>query len=163
MADVGNFDDVGCFCPAGPAPPSPLLEVARGPNPNSTGPDFGIDVDALTDVPLDWALCQGLRNLGNALGRRLRTVLGALGSDPNYGFDLRDMLNAGIDASRFGAFRGQVVAECEKDPRVDSVSQVNFDYNQATQQLSVGLSVQTGAGRFDLIVPIARTGTAVAA
>jgi phage baseplate assembly protein W len=147
-APVGTVP--ACTCPD---PVAPLAEVARGANTNF-GPDVGIDVDALTDVPLDWSLCSGLRNLGNALGRRLRTVLGALASDPNYGFDLRDMLNAGVDASRLSALRGQVVAEIEKDQRVNAVSTIDFTYDGGTQALSIALSVETAVGPFDLIVPV---------
>lgn len=167
MANYGGYadDTIGDFCaslraPVGtvpvchcPDPIVPLFEVARGTAPN-TGPDFGVDVDALTDVPLDWSLCSGLRNLGNALARRLSTVLGALASDPNYGFDLRDMLNAGVDETRLSSMRGQIVAEIEKDPRVDSVSSIDFDYNQSTQLLNVALEVETAVGPFALIIPI---------
>lgn len=147
-----------CHCPD---PVAPLLDTPRSTAPVGTG-EFGIDVDAVTDVPLDWALCSGLRNLGNALARRLGTVLGALASDPNYGFDLRDMLVAGVDQSTFGAFRGQIVAEIEKDERVSAVSSIDFDFDDGTQQLAISIEVETALGPFSMVVQVASGSRAAA-
>ncbi len=144
-APVGTVPACNC-----PEPVPPLSEVPNASSAPNLGPDYGVDVDAISDVPLRWNLCKGFRNLGNALARRLSTLRGALASDPSYGFDVRDMLSSGQTASAIGQLKSNIIAECEKDPRVQSIEDCSVAFNTGTNALTVKISGVGASGPFDL-------------
>lgn len=113
--------------------------------------DLGTDIDFTTDIGLRWNLATGRRNLGNALARRLSTPRGTLDYDPDYGFDLRDSLSAGLTRTQLAQLRASIVDECEKDERVDNCD-ADVIYNPFTSGLTVNLTVTTADGPFDLIL-----------
>lgn len=113
--------------------------------------DLGTDLDLTTDLGLRWNLVTGNKNLGRALARRLSTPRGALPWDPNYGFDLRDSLNAGLTQTQLSQLRGAVSSECEKDERVLRCD-ADVSYNARTSSLTVGLTITTATGPFSLIL-----------
>jgi hypothetical protein len=113
--------------------------------------DLGTDVYVVSDIGLRWDLASGRKNLGAAIARRLSTPRGMLPWDPNYGFDLRDMLNGSMTATEISKGRGATAAECEKEERVLGAA-VNFDFNFATSSLRVDVHLDTADGPFDLIL-----------
>jgi len=154
MADVGDFEDVPCDCPPAPGPAAPPVLIDPQSSGNLSGPGrFGIDVDAILDVPLRWNLASGTRNLGNNLARRLGTVLGSMPDDPNYGFDLRDMLNGGFTPSQLGQLRAGVVAECLKDPRVQDCDAA-FSWNSPLAAFTATLTIATADGTFTFVLGV---------
>lgn len=106
---------------------------------------LGTDLDVTTDIPLRWNLVTGNKNLGRALARRLSTPRGTLPWDPNYGFDLRGSLNAGLTQTELSQLRGAISSECEKDERVASAS-ADVTYNYATSSLTVNITVTPVTG-----------------
>jgi phage baseplate assembly protein W len=77
---------------------------------------FGVDISR--DLR---GYTRGTVNLIDALRRRLETPRGALFYDPDYGFDLRQYVQAAFDDAL--RFEGEsfIETECYKDERVDSV------------------------------------------
>jgi hypothetical protein len=160
MADVGDFAFDACDCPP-PVVATPPVLVDPQSSGNLSGPGrFGIDVDAVLDVPLRWNLASGTRNLGNNLARRLGTVLGSMPDDPNYGFDLRDMLNGGFTPTQLGQLRASVVAECLKDPRVQDC-QAAFSWNSPQAAFTATLTITTADGVFTFVLGVSDVSVAL--
>lgn len=107
--------------------------------------DLGTDLLVTTDIGLRWNLAAGKQNVGCALARRLSTPRGALDWDPNYGFDLRHSLGAGLTQTQLSQLRGSVNAECEKDERVQRCD-AGFGYDPTTSALTLNLLVTPSAG-----------------
>lgn len=106
-----------------PAPTrEPLIIV-----PSTAPAQAGVDIDCVADVTPQFLLASGIRNLANALLRRLTTPRGGLFYDADYGLDLRDYLNAGLTDGEIGALAGAVGLELEKDERV-AAAEVSLSY-----------------------------------
>lgn len=113
--------------------------------------DLGIDVQVTTDLAPVWGIASGKLNLACAIVRRLTTPRGGLFYDPDYGLDVRSYLNAGFTQAGVEALRASIVAEVEKDPRVDSCG-AEMVFNFATGRMSITLTVLTADGPFDLVL-----------
>ncbi len=98
--------------------------------------DLGSDFAGILDIDAALTVVSGWRNLGNALGRRLTTANGALFYDPDYGYDLRSLLNAAIrDTTQIA---NRIIKEMLKDKRVDSATaNVLFDGNTLTAHVGI--------------------------
>jgi hypothetical protein len=112
---------------------------------------FGRDVYLVDDLAPVWGVAEGKLNLAAAIARRLGTPLGGLFYDPEYGFDLRLLLNAGLTPADESAALGAIIAQCEKDPRVESAD-VTFDLTLATGGLDIIVELETAEGPFNLIL-----------
>jgi hypothetical protein len=84
--------------------------------------DLGSDFAGILDVDAALTVVSGWRNLGNALGRRLTTANGALFYDPDYGYDLRSLLNAALRNTTHIASR--IIQEMLKDTRVQKATAI---------------------------------------
>lgn len=87
--------------------------------------DFGSDFSGFTDIDENWSFISGdfsapkpnsATALTQALARRLTTPNGALWYDPNYGYDLRELVSSTRAPESVEA---RIEAECRKDRRVD--------------------------------------------
>lgn len=91
------------------------------PAPTAFGPfDAGTDIDCSVDPGRSFAVADGVRNLGNALARRLTTPRGQLISDPGYGADIRRYLSAGVTEAQLARVKSEVAAEVSQDERVQN-------------------------------------------
>jgi hypothetical protein len=95
---------------------------------------YGSDLSCITDC--DDHMSEVEENspqaVGEALARRLSTphgqilndeeLLVAVGEDPDYGHNLSNLLNVGIDAIEIMAHQDLSAAECMKDDRVSSAA-----------------------------------------
>lgn len=113
--------------------------------------DYGTDIELLDDIGLRWNLVSGQTNLAMAIVRRLSTTRGALYYDLSYGFNLLGALNRTYTTSELAALRSQIVAEVEKDPRVDRCV-ASVLVGQST--LTVELSIESADGPFDLVLGV---------
>lgn len=126
-----------CNCP--PSAFTPLTDTPRSSVPPGTA-DMGVDVDAVQDVPLRWALCNGYRNLGNALARRV--------------LFLKDYLNAGLTQEQINQLQGRVSTAVAADPRVQSVSKVQLLFSLSAQTMTCNIWVQTAGGPFGYVMKV---------
>jgi hypothetical protein len=113
---IPNFDMQTMMFSGDTNPVRDALVVVPSTAPN----EVGIDIDCVTDIDPQLSLAYGIRNLGNALLRRLITPRGSLLYDPDYGLDLRAYLNAGLSDGEVTGLAGAVALELEKDERVAS-------------------------------------------
>ncbi len=101
-------------------------------------------------MPLRWSIVSGRPSLANNIVRRLTTQTGSLPDDPNYGFDLRLYLSAGLTPGGVNRLRGQIVDQVGADPLVQSVDTVTFLFNQNSFQITIGIT--DAQGPFDLVL-----------
>lgn len=82
---------------------------------------YGGDLSCTDDLTADMVELDGSDPVVVAQSnyRRLRTPRGALPDDPNYGFDLVELLNRGLTVRSVQEIEGQVRGELEKDDRND--------------------------------------------
>lgn len=113
--------------------------------------DYGTDIEHLYDLGLRWGLVSGQANLAMAIVRRLSTVRGTLYYDESYGFNLLDALNQSFSRADLAALRSQIVAEVEKDQRVDSCV---CGLVVGQDSLTVTLVIQSALGPFDLVLGV---------
>lgn len=113
--------------------------------------DYGTDVYAVTDLDPAFGLVSGVTGLAQALARRLITPRGLLGDDPNYGSDLRDRLQDGLDAGGVSGVKQAVEAECAKDERVAS-ARADVSFSSTTNTLSIKVAVEPVEGRTFVLV-----------
>ena len=80
--------------------------------------NFGVSIDGTVDSAKTWAISSGIKNLGNAIARRLTTESGSLFYDLAYGYDIRSLLGAPItDQVRQNAAR-KIEEQCAQDERI---------------------------------------------
>jgi hypothetical protein len=113
--------------------------------------DLGTDVALTTDLAPVWGMVNGKTNLAMALYRRLTTPRGGLFYDPDYGYDLRDLLNANLAAADISRARGEIAAECLKDERVQAATVV-LTFEPRAKSLTIAIEIESTIGPFDLVL-----------
>lgn len=127
-----------------PGPP-----VGPDTTPDPTVRERGDDLDVRTDVSrTSFSLAAGVRNIGNALARRLITPRGGLLYDPSYGTDIRAYVNAGFTASKLAQLASEIETEVLKDARVASAA---VAVQIAGSSMTISLTVDLAQGPFELI------------
>lgn len=125
---------------------------------------YGVDIDCLSGIGFVLGLASGLRNLANALGRRLITPRGGLFYDPDYGFDVRSYLNVALTRSKQGELVSGIEDECRKDARVQNVVALVTQIGSPLVDLVINLQITPAAGpTFPLIISIADLVTGLSA
>lgn len=104
---------------------------------------FGTDLSCVGDLTESMAEVDPMSpvGLGEALVRRCDCPRGQLPDDPNYGIDLRGMLNRGTTADEIRRSAAQTRGELLKDDRVDTLS-VRVAPAPDGSELDITLSVQ---------------------
>lgn len=101
---------------------------------------YGTDLRCVDDVREDLAEVDPFSTLaiGEALARRLMTPRGQLLDDPEYGYDIRGLLNRGADAATLRDMASPIRNEVTKDDRVaDATVTVTAVGTQLTVQIQV--------------------------
>lgn len=107
--------------------------------------DYGIDISCVSGLDPNFTLVTGVRVVAEALARRLTTARGSLFYAPDYGTDVREILNARIDQRRLDAWRTRIEAECRKDDRVDTVAaKLRFTASSSTLAIAVAGTLKGG-------------------
>lgn len=112
--------------------------------------DVGQDIACITDVGATLSLARGIRNIGNAIARRLITPRGGLFYDPNYGLDVRAYLNAGFTASVRAQIQSDVASEVSKDPRVEGAT-VTVAQDLATAGMQIAILCELAEGPYEFV------------
>jgi hypothetical protein len=118
--------------------------------------DTGGDIDIVTDLAGPYMrIATGLRNIGNALARRLTTPRGGLFYDPDYGLDVRDYLSAGMTPQQLSAIQGDITNEVSKDERIDNPV-VTVVQNLAAATMRITIACDLATGPFTFIVGVSQ-------
>jgi hypothetical protein len=157
LADLPYWEAGANFCTCVDEAPTMLGDVT-GPGVIEAVSDseLGQDIDVISDLRPSFVLCSGFRNLGNAIARRLSTPAGALaaiGDDPDYGYDIRGMLNAESTEDEISRIGQDIEAEIMKEDRVQSADVVST-FTWAAYDLAVEINILTKSGPFRLILGV---------
>jgi phage baseplate assembly protein W len=120
--------------------------------------DFGTDLSCTDDLDPAMAEVSGITLLAQAIYRRLTTPRGALWEDPDYGFDVRELLSSTMTPAQIASIPGQVRTEVQKDERIQSAD-VRVMRTTALE-LEIGITCVTELGPFSLVLSV--TAAAVA-
>lgn len=107
------------------------------------------------DLSMPSYMASGNQVVAEAVLRRWTTSRGQLIDDPNYGFNVMDLVSADLGPKDIAYAQQQLAAEAEKDERVRSAS-VNVALTVAGL-LTISASVVTAAGPFRLVVAVSAT------
>lgn len=111
------------------------LERVIDPPPEPLG--YGGDLDCIIDCTEDYAELDGdtPRGIAQAIARRYCTPRGGLLDDPDYGCDVRGMLNHATTQASLRSLQTRMKNEAAKDERVERADIV-VTYDSATSSLS---------------------------
>lgn len=116
--------------------------------------DYGSDFSCSSDLDFDLSLTSKRRSLGESVARRLGTSAGYLFYDPNFGYNVTDLIGrAGVVPQVVAA---NVQNELVKDERInDAVATVTLN----ADRLTILCEVQDDDGPFDMTFTVEqRTG-----
>ncbi len=100
-------------------------------------------------------MATGNQVVAEAVLRRWTTGRGELIDDPNYGFNVMDLVSADLSPKDIAYAQQQLAAEAQKDERVRSASVVLTPHADGTLDLTA--SIVTAAGPFRLVVAVSAT------
>jgi len=118
-----------------------------------TQPDFGSCWSCVTDVVMPSTMATGFRCVAEAVARRWQTPRGGLVDDPNYGFDLTDLVGEDLDVRTLSRYADSAAAEATKDERVQRAS---VQLSLVGGLLMVVGAIETAAGPFRLVVAVSQ-------
>jgi hypothetical protein len=101
--------------------------------------DLGTDVSTFPDLDVTGRKITGARVVAECCLRRLTTQADTLGYDPDFGYDLRDLLNEDFSDSELRRHEARAAIEVEKDERIRRAD-VTLTLNHATHTLTVRIT-----------------------
>jgi phage baseplate assembly protein W len=123
---------------------------------------YGYDISTFVDGDLDpaWVVQTDPRVvLGEAVARRLTTPPDTLPDDPEYGFDVRQLLEADLDETDLAQARAQIALQAEADERVQVAAEVTVTL--LNERLTVRVRLLSAASPFTLVLTADRLTTSV--
>lgn len=135
--------------PAGPTPAQPDVD------------DFGSDLSCATDITADAAELAGddPRIVAESDVRRLTTDRSTLPDDPDFGWNLEQLIQKPMTPAEVATVAGQVRGELIKDDRHETLNV--WTTGQTTSNLIVHVRGTTAKGPFRLVMAITDAGVAV--
>lgn len=117
--------------------------------------DFGTDVSTFPVFDVTGRTISGVRAVAECSLRRFTTPHGSLEYDPDFGRDMRDLLNDDFDDADLPAEAGAAEAELEKDERVLTAN-VTLDLDRSASSLTLSAGGTLADGRpFQFVLAIA--------
>jgi hypothetical protein len=116
-------------------------------------PDFGLDVSCLPDLDPSFTLISGFRVVAEAIARRFITPKGTLLRDPNYGFDVRSILNEKFTPANLFLWRRLMIAQAELDERVLSTD-ITLTLGTDNRSLRIHAAIVTAQGPFTMVLDV---------
>ena len=104
------------------------------------------------DLSMPSYMASGNLAVAEAILRRWTTSRGQLIDDPNYGFNVTDLVSDDLDKKDVAYAQQQLAQECEKDERVRSASVAVV--LTAVGLLTISATVTTAAGPFRLVAAV---------
>jgi phage baseplate assembly protein W len=116
---------------------------------------YGLDVSTFPGLDVAFKAITGQRAIAEAVARRWVTPRGSLVYDPDYGEDVRGLLNARIDGPRLRALEAALTAQALADERISgAVVQLAVTGSGPTVALRASASLASSAGPFRLVLTV---------
>jgi len=116
--------------------------------------EFGIDLDCADDVDPGMREATGEYLLRQDIRWRLSTRRGLLINDPNYGIDLRDLVNADLTEDELAHIPSMVAAELDKDDRILSPPECTVEWDAVANILTISVRLTTANGPYMFVFAI---------
>lgn len=117
--------------------------------------NFGQDSSCVSDVGLfDLQITDPIMLVGQRIIRRLTTPRGglaAIGDDPNFGWDLRQLINAQLSPTSITNYQQQIEAECYKE---ETISSAVATISGSGGNIAVSIQLTSASGPFSLTLPV---------
>ena len=117
--------------------------------------NFGQDSSCVNDVGLfDLQITDPVVLVAQRILRRLTTPRGglaAIGDDPNFGWDVRQLINAQLSPSSISNYQQQISAECMKE---ECISSAPVTITNSGGTVSISISLTSALGPFTLTLPV---------
>ncbi len=117
---------------------------------------YGADTACTNDLPLiSVTITDPVQLIGQRTVRRLTTPRGALAlinDDPNFGFDVRQYVNAKLSPAAIATAQSNIQDEVTKDEEILSAD-VTFVLG-AAGAISINISMQTNVGPFSMTLTV---------
>lgn len=129
---------------------------------NATSPaaiNLGTCWSCTTDLTMPSIMASGNQCVAEAIVRRWSTSQGQLQDDPNYGYNVSDLIGADLSQNDLAYAQQQMAAEAQKDERVLSCA-VTLQLTVAGLLTIIAL-VTTAAGPFQLVVSVSAVTTSL--
>lgn len=119
--------------------------------------NFGTCWSCISDLTMPAVMATGFQVVAEAIIRRWSTSPGQLIDDPDYGFNLTDLISDDLSPADVSQAQQAASAEAQKDERVLGCA-VKLTLNNATGLLAVTASVTTAQGPFELVASVSAIG-----
>lgn len=117
--------------------------------------NFGFDLSCLFDFTNSFGTVSGVQLLSEALVRRISSPSGSLFYDPNYGFDVTQMVQDDLSPADVAAVGQRMDHEFQKDQRVQSsYTTATFLPVDGIPTLTTTTTINRGSGPFTLVLSI---------
>lgn len=116
--------------------------------------DYGSDISTVPDLDPSYSVITGPRVVAEAVARRLITPRGGLFYDLNYGYDVRQFLNAIITPGLASTISSQCEQEALKDERVLGASVVVIQGPGQLSQLTLNVDLKLQSGPFKFVMTV---------
>jgi phage baseplate assembly protein W len=108
-----------------------------------------------SDLSMPSYMASGITVVAEAILRRWQTDRGGLIDDPNYGYNVFDLVNADLSPTAIDYAQQQMAAEAEKDERVQNAT-VSITLTVAGL-LTIVATILTALGPFKLVCAVSAT------
>lgn len=116
--------------------------------------DFGDDVSTFPDLDVTGNTITGVRVIAEACLRRLMTPEGSLSYDPDYGYDLSELLNEDLEDRELRRHAARAELELEKDERILN-ARVELTLDASTHTLKIRITGELADREdFELVMKI---------
>lgn len=119
--------------------------------------NFGQCWGCISDLSMPSYMAAGNQCVAEAIVRRWSTNQGQLIDDPNYGFNLTDLLSDDLSTRDLAYAQQQAAAEAQKDERVLGAT-VTITLTVAGL-LTIAGTITTAAGPFSMVVSVSAVST----
>ena len=119
--------------------------------------DFGQCWGCISDLSMPSYMASGFQVVAEAVARRWSTSQGQLIDDPNYGFNVTDLLSDDLSAADVAYAQQQIAAEAQKDERVLSCAATLTLL--ATGMLTLAATIVTASGPFQMVLAVSAVTT----
>jgi hypothetical protein len=116
--------------------------------------DYGRDLSCTTDIEPMFREVTGIELMQQAIIRRLITPRGGLLGAPNYGYDVRNLINDSLSSTQGASLiRAAVQSELDKDERILQ-SQAKVLFVPSTHKLTIEIQAVSTVGPFALTIGV---------
>jgi hypothetical protein len=144
-------------------PARPPFTAPLAPTLAANEVDYGLDVSTFPDLDVTGRTIGGVRVVAECTLRRLTTPNGTLEYDPDFGRDVRDLLNEDFDEQDLRREQVGIANEVEKDERILRADVV-LKLDAAAFKLTIRITGElAGAARapFEFVLAISKVSAAV--